>query len=251
MLSFTKTSTLALAAALCLSGTAEAATLSWSSYSSSDLAQAKADRAIAETDFQIALEDFETFSPVPVGGGAGTTTPLGTGVGVFTTTPGNACGGSCDAPDDQSLVRAQSGYGRYNTTDNGSKWLDSNDNAAINLAAATAPLFDSISFFLTDIDDVGPTTFSILVDGLEFDIAADIFNGNRQRNGGLFYVNIGFDSLVNSSALSLRIDDGDGFGIDDVRIGSSVAPVPIPATLPLLAAGLGAMGWAARRRKAA
>jgi hypothetical protein len=39
--------------------------------------------------------------------------------------------------------------------------------------------------------------------------------------------------------------------IDDLVIGSTVAAVPLPASLPLLAAGIGAMGLARRRRKTA
>jgi hypothetical protein len=73
-------------------------------------------------------------------------TPLATSVGVFTTTSGSPCGGSCLPPADQSLIRGTSNYGRYNTTAGGSQWLDSNDNAAIHLAASAGVAFDSISF---------------------------------------------------------------------------------------------------------
>lgn len=41
---------------------------------------------------------------------------------------------------------------------------------------------------------------------------------------------------------------GDGFRPDDMRVGSSVAPVPVPASLPLLLADTGGLGWATRRR---
>lgn len=251
MNSFAKATLIACTFGLAVTGTAQAASLSWTSYKSSQLATAKADRAAQDTDTEIALEDFEGFRAVPQAGGPGNSTPLGTAVGTFTTTPGTKCGGSCDAPNDESLVRDVSAFGRYNTTDNGAKWLDSNDNAAINLLASASEAFNRISFFLTDIDDVGPTTFSIDVGPETFNVGTDIFNGKRQKNGGLFLVSIELDDLTKNSTFSLRIDDGDGFGIDDVRLSNNVAPIPVPATLPLLAGAIGVMGWARRRRKAA
>lgn len=241
--------TAAVAATLLGSG-ASAATLTWTSYDQSQLASARSDRDAVDTDYQVAFEDFEGYTPVPDGGGAGDVTPLtSTGVGDFTTTAGGRCGASCDTPDDQSLIRNTSSYGRYNTTLGGSNWLDSNDNSAINLAAAGGSMFDSISFFLTDVDDVGRVAFEINVAGELFDVAEDILNSNRQGDGDLFLVTIGLDSLVSSVAVGLFIESGDGFGIDDVRLGSSVAPIPVPASLPLLAGGLGLMGWIARRRR--
>ncbi|MEX0281788.1 MAG: PEP-CTERM sorting domain-containing protein, partial [Arenibacterium sp.] len=166
---------------------------------------------------------------------------------VFTTTPGTKCGGSCDAPDDQSLIRGASAYGRFNTTTDGQRWLDSNDNEAINLAASANEKFNMISLFPTDIDDVGPVRFALNVDGLEMNIGQDIFNGTKQKNGRLYLLNIKLDALTFASDISFSIDDGDGFGIDDVRLGAT--PVPVPATLPLLAGGLGLAGWIARRRR--
>lgn len=246
---FRHIATAAVAAALLGTG-ASAATLTWTSYDRSELATARSDRNAIDTDREVAFEDFESFTPVANGGGPGDVTPLtSTNVGDFTTTAGDRCGASCDAPDDQSLIRDTSNYGRYNTTLGGSNWLDSNDNSAINLAAAGGSMFDSISFFLTDVDDVGRVKFGIDVAGQLFDIAADIFKSGRQGDGDLFLISIALDELVSATELSLIIDTGDGFGIDDVRLGASVAPVPVPASLPLLIGGLGAMGWMARRRR--
>lgn len=241
--------TAAIAATLLGTG-ASAATLTWDSYDQSRLTTALSDRDARDIDYEVAFEDFESYTPVPDGGGAGDVTPLtSTSVGNFTTTAGGRCGNSCDTPDDQSLIRDTSNFGRYNTTLGGSNWLDSNDNSAINLAAAGGSMFDSISFFLTDVDDVGRVAFEINVAGEMFDVAQDILLSNRQGDGDLFLVRIGLDSLVSSVDLSLFIESGDGFGIDDVRLGSSVAPIPVPASLPLLVGGLGLMGWIARRRR--
>jgi len=263
-------SSIALAAALSAAASgASAASLTWMSYSEADLSDARSDRADdIDTDNLVSFEDFESeeFTPVPdapgSGGGDGadpafSKTPLDTAVGTFTTTAGNSCGGSCDAPTDQSLIRDTSSFGRYNTTLDGNNWLDSNDNAAINLDITGLGLFDSISLFLMDVDDVGSVEFSVSFDTETllapqvFNIAVDEFENQKQGDADLFLLSINLDSLVDNAFLSFSIDDGDGFGLDDVRIGSSVAPVPVPATLPLLMAGIGGLGWAARRRKKA
>lgn len=252
-------SRLSLAAAFAVSASAASAgtILHWSAYNKNDIATARADRALLDTDATVAFEDFENdaYIPVPKGGGAGTWTPLATSVGTFTTVGGAICGGSCDTPEDESLVRSTSSFGRYNTTVGGSKWLDSNDNSGIELSTSSIGLFDTISFFLTDIDDVGRSTFNIFAGGTLFDIAADIYNSGRQPNGGLFLVQLKFDTLLSDAVVRLNIDSGDGFGIDDVRFGRNFSnsnpepsAVPVPASLPLLLSGIAAIGWMRRRR---
>ena len=54
-----------------------------------------------------------------------------------------------------------------------------------------------------------------------------------------------------SSVSFLRLGDSDRFGLDNVTYsaaGAAASPVPVPATLPLLALGLGALGWMRRGR---
>ena len=247
-----KISVLATVAALGLATAASAATtLTWEAYDKSELGTAKADRAALEgpLGFGSALEDFEGFTPIATGNtdpNADDKTPLQTSVGLFTTDAGSKCGGSCDAPEDESLIRNESRWGRYDTTGGDAEnWLDSNDNDAIILDADIGRAFDFISFFLTDIDDVGAVTFNIDVDGHVFDIAQNEFGGKKQGNADLFYVKIDFDAPVFASKIKLNIDDGDGFGIDDVH----VSAVPIPASFLLLGAAMGGLGMMRRKQK--
>lgn len=243
---------LAVGAIICaIGGAASAASVNWFAYQNNDIdkGNARADRSVIDFGAQLGLETFEgdAFIPVPDAGGPGTSTlgGLSTNVGTFTTTAGTRCGGSCDAPFNESLIRNESRYGRYNMTDPGEKWLDSNDNEAVNLEVAGIGFFNRISLYLTDIDDVGPRTFSIYVDGVETDISAQYATDTRRRNGELFLVYIDFASPTDTTSLSFMIDDGDGFGIDDVRVGL----VPIPGSFPLLAAGVGLLAWRARRQR--
>lgn len=63
------------------------------------------------------------------------------------------------------------------------------------------------------------------------------------------------DSFVASGAsavISFFIETDHGTGhwtLDDVSVTAAIAAVPLPAAFPLFAAGLGAMGFAARRKK--
>lgn len=61
-------------------------------------------------------------------------------------------------------------------------------------------------------------------------------------NAGLFY------GIARNSAdvVGLRVS-GDGFVLDDLRVAST--PVPVPAALPLLLAGVGMLGLSGRRRR--
>lgn len=61
-------------------------------------------------------------------------------------------------------------------------------------------------------------------------------------NAGLFY-GIGRNS---ADVVGLRVS-GDGFVLDNLRVAST--PVPVPAALPLLLAGVGMLGLSGRRRR--
>lgn len=78
-----------------------------------------------------------------------------------------------------------------------------------------------------------------------------IGNAEAQNVGASFAFSGSFRylALVDRSAL-LQGGSVDGFDVDAVGVTPAPAPVPIPAALPLMAAALGALGLAARRRTA-
>ena len=203
-------------------------------------------------------EDFEGYaaSPASDNGGAAsnpTKNPLRTKVGRFSSIGDDGCGGSCITPSGDLQVRSGNVYGRYNTTANGANFLDSNDNGGMLLripGASGMRSMNGLSFFLTDIDDVGPKTFELFVGSSQ--IANKTVTGLDGKSGNLVLVTMMFSEAINladsMNALRLRmsIDPGDGFGIDDV----TVSAVPLPAAGLLLLGGLGGLGLMGRRKAA-
>lgn len=208
----------------------------------SDVAGAKAAQmSLLTTGTVKAAETFDDFTPVPIGGGAGSISPLPTAVGTFSSlgeNDGGKCIGSCDQPSGELLVRNESTYGRFDTTTGEGNWLDSNDTAGMKWEISGLGEFNLLSFLLTDVDDVGPIQFAIKV-------AGELFTGfDVIGNGKVGLVTILFPEMVTSATVYLKIDDGDGFGIDDVY----VAAVPLPAGVLLLLGALGGLGALRRRR---
>jgi len=237
------------AAALLVAGAASAATVSvtLTGYGT-DVAGAVAARdAFLGPWAVVGHEDFEDFTAYD--DADYDVTPLPTDVGTFTSI-GDAGSGSTQVfPAGEAVVRSAAFPGtsatgsRYDADGDeagGTNYLDSNDGGGISLAIAGLGMFDRIAFLLTDVDDVGSALFNIKSDG---NLLAS--NNVVQGNGKLFLVTVSISELIDQLTLDMMIDTGDGFGIDGVKI----VATPIPAAGFLLLGGLGALGFASRRKR--
>ena len=238
----------------------------------SSLGQAQSDLAAllsSATDFE--TEDFEGFD-------VGTLTEsqtddrLVTEVGRFGRNGGsdgtgacnNSTATSCASP---SILNSElTPYnGRFNTTDslNADNWLDSNDVTDMIWEIEKGDIgfdFNNLSFFLTDMGDVGGTLTVELESGGTASTTI-----STQNSGTLNWVRAEFMEPIMSATLEFsNSSTNDGFGIDDptvFRLASSddpddpvdpgPSPAPEPATLALIGTGLAGLGLASRRRRRA
>ena len=202
------------------------------------------------------VETFEGYNAFPHGGG--TQNLRHTAVGSFTPTGRTGSGNSVVGNGSQLQVRNdRMPWGRYNTANTPAlppgvadgNWLDSNDNKGVKWTIKGVGSFDTLAFYVIDAADVGGK-FSIKVGNTLYKYVAGA--DGRLSNGNIQLVQINLSEAVNKLTIRLRHNIiNDGFGIDGATV-ASLAPVPLPPALALLASGAAALfGLSRRRRRAA
>ncbi len=114
--------------------------------------------------------------------------------------------------------------------------------------------------FAVDVSDVGFGLFDPNVQGTRidaFDRAGNLLETLMPPlgpTGGVFSTYVGFSRATGDIARVQAVAAGnDILGVDTIAWRTAAAappsPIPVPASLPLLLAGIGGLGWVARRRR--
>jgi hypothetical protein len=127
----------------------------------------------------------------------------------------------------------------------GSNWLDSNDSQEMGLGFLEG--FNSVGFYITDANDVNGRMSLTLIDGTEEEVNFDDIFKSSESNGSVFYINLYSDVGIGALYFASNAPD-DGFGLDDITVGTQV---PEPGSLALLGMGLVGLGFTRRHVKAA
>lgn len=135
---------------------------------------------------------------------------------------------------------ANNAYGRYDPFD--TAWIDSADLSRVEWDYRSETAFTSLTFALTDAFDqkcsdvLGCSYFRLLAGDIAWEIS------DRQDNGEVNWLTVLFDEPTTSALLRFETRRNDGFGVSLAALDAPPAPVPLPATLGLLAAALGLLG---------
>ncbi|MCU4653570.1 VPLPA-CTERM sorting domain-containing protein [Roseibacterium sp. SDUM158016] len=199
------------------------------------------------------VEDFEGFGAL---GEGEVGSNFSTDVGTFNTLGGTGSGGTVTGLSGNTgtelALRDGNTFRRVNTTPGGRWYLDSNDTWGMSWEVSTGSMFSRIVFTLADGSDAGGW-LAIISEGIRVEQRT---NG-RLGDGNIATVVVDFGRAVSSALITIGNYSGsgsqgfvrnDGFSVDDISV--NIAPVPLPAGLPLLLAGLGGLVALGRRRKA-
>ncbi|WP_299441745.1 VPLPA-CTERM sorting domain-containing protein [uncultured Rhodospira sp.] len=158
-------------------------------------------------------------------------------VGTFTSTLGGQRGQEISILDAANTPFG----GRYNVSNDlagSGKWLDSNDSKEIVWDVSGLTAFDTISFWMTDVLDVAGKLSFQTTTGATYDTSITFPGaGGSNRNGSLFFISMSFDEAITSFKWSATARN-DGWGLDDIKIGSAV---PLPAAVWFMLTALGGL----------
>lgn len=173
---------------------------------------------------------------------------INTAVGTFVLNTAGQ-GGSANAANNLLMIEndATGEYGRESS--NPGHWLDSNDAKEVvwTLGAPLSGNFNAFGFYLSDASDVAGTLTLKFADQNTVDYSLASLLANTSTNGNIRYVTVISDSSIVNGTLTFKATQGnDGWGIDDITVGT----VSEPGSLLLMGLGLLGLGAARRRTKA-
>lgn len=170
--------------------------------------------------------------------------------------PDCGSGGSIEPGTCQvQLVTNNSGaarYGRFNPLDPNGNFIDSQDLSHITWTITATEAFTRLTFAVMDANDTGDL-FRIDAFGGEGPDTANWTMDTDKANGNIEWLNLDLALASTTAVLKFTTTRNDGFAVAAVRFDNDVtlAPVPLPATVGLLAAGLAGLGALRRRKRAA